>query len=220
MRGSSVRWSANSSGPSSLRPHPPSWRRDQVAGGTVHPLTAAADDEVVDPARFRSAMGAFATGVTVVTVRAHGGDLYGMTVNAFSSVSLEPPLVLVCLSGAGRGQELVADAAAFTVNVLAESQHELSRWFANRQRPEDASMFDGIPVGTGATGCPVLLEAAASFDCRLHRVVEAGDHVIVIGEVAALRHRPELEPLLFHAGTYASLAADPADARRAQLRVV
>lgn len=186
----------------------------------MHSSTAAADDEVVDPADFRSAMGAFATGVTVVTVRSPDGELYGMTVNAFSSVSLAPPLVLVCLAGSGRGQELIARAGVFGVNVLAESQQELSRWFASRHRPDDASMFDGIAVEPGATGCPVLLAAAASFDCRVHRVVEAGDHVIVIGQVAALRRRPELGPLVFHAGGYRSLTTEPTASGRAQLRAV
>jgi flavin reductase (DIM6/NTAB) family NADH-FMN oxidoreductase RutF len=183
-------------------------------------LTAQPDDAMVDPARFRSAMGAFATGVTVVTVRSRDGELYGMTVNAFSSVSLDPPLVLVCLAGSGRGQELIARAGVFGVNVLAESQQELSRWFADRQRPDDASMFDGIAVGSGATGCPVLLEAAASLDCRVDRVVPAGDHVVVIGQVAALRHRPDEGPLVFHAGRYRALDAEPPASGRAQLRVV
>ena len=177
-------------------------------------------DEVVDPARFRSAMGAFATGVTVVTVRSPDGELYGMTVNAFSSVSLDPPLVLVCLADSGRGQELIARAGVLSVNVLAERQQELSRWFASRQRPDDASMFDGIAVGTGATGCPILLEAAASFDCRVDRVVPAGDHVVVIGEVAALRHRLGDRPLVFHAGGYRSLTTEPPASSHAQLRVV
>ena len=181
-------------------------------------LAAAADDEGVDPARFRTAMGAFATGVTVVTVRSPDGELYGMTVNAFSSVSLAPPLVLVCLGAPGRGQELVERAGVFSVNVLAESQQDVSRWFAGRRRPDDARMFDGIAVGTGATGCPVLLEAAASYDCRVDRVVAAGDHVIVIGEVAALRHAPEVQPLVFHDGGYRGLAEEPSS--RARLRVV
>lgn len=181
-------------------------------------LTAAAGEQAVDPARFRTAMGAFATGVTVVTVRTPDGELYGMTVNAFTSVSLDPPLVLVCLAAPGRGQELIARAGVFSVNVLAESQQDVSRWFAGRRRPDDASMFDGIAVGTGVTGCPVLVEAAASLDCRVDRVVAAGDHVIVIGEVAALRHVPEVEPLVFHNGGYRSLESLPSG--RVELRVV
>src|SRR5204863_9679295 len=130
--------------------------------------------------------------------------------------SPDPPLVLVCLAGSGRGQELIARAGVFGVNVLADSQQELSRWFAKGQRPDDASMFDGIAVGSGTTGCPVLLDAAASFDCRVDRVVTAGDHVIVIGQVAALRHRPDEGPLVFHAGQYRSLDAKPAAPGRAQ----
>jgi flavin reductase (DIM6/NTAB) family NADH-FMN oxidoreductase RutF len=186
----------------------------------VPSVPAALDDDSVDPADFRSAMGAFATGVTVVTVGLPDGDRYGMTVNAFSSVSLDPPLVLVCLAGSGRGQQLIDRAGVFSVNVLAESQQELSRWFADRRRPEDASMFDAVAVGTGVTGCPVLLGAAASFDCRVDRIVAAGDHGIVIGEVAALRQRPGAAPLVFHAGGYRSLEAESPRPGRGQLRVV
>jgi flavin reductase (DIM6/NTAB) family NADH-FMN oxidoreductase RutF len=178
---------------------------------TVHALT-----EGIDCARFRSAMGAFATGVTVVAVRDRDGGMYGMTVNSFASVSLDPPLVLVCLADAGRGQELVRAAGVFSVNVLAESQRDLSRWFADRRRPTDTSMFDGVPLTTGVTGCPLLDEAAATFDCRVHRIVPAGDHVIVLGEVLALTHDPASAPLVFHGGGYGSLTAEG----RTQLRAV
>lgn len=174
----------------------------------------------VDTSCFRSAMSAFPTGVTVVTVGTRDGGRYGMTVNAFSSVSLDPPLVLICLTRAGRGHDLVRDAGVFSVNVLAEDQQDLSRWFADRNRPMDARMFAGIAVRPGSTGCPILAEAAASFDCRVHRLVDAGDHVIVLGQVLALRHRPERSPLVFHAGGYGELAADPAAAGNARLRAV
>ncbi len=175
----------------------------------------------VDPARFRRAMGAFATGVTVVTVRRDGdsgGALHGMTVNAFSSVSLDPTLLLVCLGTSGRGHELIDAAGAFCVNVLADDQQHLSRWFADRHRPADSSMFDGVPFTIGATGCPVILGAAASFDCRVHQLVPAGDHVIVIGEVVSLTHRDAAEPLVFHAGGYRALSDD--ERTRPQLRAV
>ena len=173
----------------------------------------------VDPGCFRSAMGAFPTGVTVVTVGSPDGDRYGMTVNAFASVSLDPPLVLVCLARPGRGHDLVRDVGAFSVNVLAEDQQDLSRRFADRRRPPDATMFIGIEVRLGSTGCPILPGAAASFDCRVHRLVDAGDHFVVLGEVVALRHGSERAPLVFHAGGYGELA-EPAAADRARLRAV
>jgi flavin reductase (DIM6/NTAB) family NADH-FMN oxidoreductase RutF len=167
--------------------------------------------EALDVSAFRNAMGSFPTGVTVVTVASDDGGVYGMTVNSFSSVSLDPMLVLVCLNETSRGVGLIERAGAFAVNVLSAGQQDLSRWFANRHRPPGPAMFDGVPFEPGATGCPVLAGAAASFDCRLGQSHRAGDHLILLGEVVALVHRPHLEPLVFHAGTYKSLpAGDPA----------
>lgn len=159
----------------------------------------------VDVSVFRKAMGSFPTGVTVVTVACDDGDMHGMTVNSFSSVSLDPMLVLVCLSETSRGVGLIERAEAFVVNVLSAGQQDISRWFANRDRPAGSAMFDGVPFEPGATGCPVLAGATASFDCRVRQSHRAGDHLIVLGEVVALVHRPQLEPLTFHAGTYKSL---------------
>lgn len=171
------------------------------AGEAGHALPASS----VDVSTFRTAMGSFPTGVTVVTVASDDGSVYGVTVNSFSSVSLDPILVLVCLSQTSRGVGLIERAETFVVNVLSAGQQDLSRWFANRYRPADSAMFDGVPFEPGTTGCPVLADAAVSFECRLAQTHRAGDHVIVLGEVVALVHRPELEPLIFHAGTYKSL---------------
>jgi len=158
-----------------------------------------------DVSAFRKAMGSFPTGVTVVTVASGDGTMHGMTVNSFSSVSLDPMLVLVCLNEASRAVGLIERAGAFGVNVLSAGQRDISSWFANRHRPAGSAMFDGVPLEPGATGCPVLAGAAASFGCRLRQSYRAGDHVIVLGEVVELVHRPELEPLIFHAGTYKSV---------------
>jgi flavin reductase len=128
-----------------------------------------------------------------------------MTVNSFCSVSLDPMLVLVCLNEASRGVGLIERAGAFAVNVLSAGQQDLSRWFASPHRPAGPAMFDGVPAEPGPTGSPVLAGAAAWFDCRLRQTHRAGDHLIVLGEVVALVHRPQLEPLIFHAGTYKSL---------------
>ena len=172
-----------------------------------------------DVSTFRAAMGSFPTGVTVVTVASGDGTMHGMTVNSFSSVSLDPMLVLVCLNEASRCAGLIERACAFAVNVLSAGQQDVSAWFAARHRPSGSRMFDGVPFESGVTGCPILDEATASFDCRLRQLHRAGDHLIALGEVVALMHRPHLEPLIFHAGTYKSLeresrSAGPTAARR------
>jgi flavin reductase (DIM6/NTAB) family NADH-FMN oxidoreductase RutF len=168
----------------------------------------------VDVRAFRRAMGSFPTGVTVVTVASGDGSLHGMTVNSFSSVSLDPTLVLVCLNETSRSVGLIECAGAFVVNVLSAGQQDISRWFANPYRPAGSTMFDGVPFEPGVTGCPVLVDATASFDCRLRQSHRAGDHLILLGEVVALVHRPQLEPLIFHAGSYKSLAhMSPSSAR-------
>jgi flavin reductase (DIM6/NTAB) family NADH-FMN oxidoreductase RutF len=160
------------------------------------------------PGSFRSAMGSFATGVTIVTAASPNGNIHGLTVNSFTSVALDPALVLVCLNEASRGLALIERSAAFAVNVLSAGQPHVSRWFASRRRPADSTMFDGVPFELSAGGCPVLLEAAAWFDCRLRQLHRVGDHLIVLGEVVALGHRPELAPLIFHAGKYKPLARE------------
>ena len=172
-----------------------------------------------DVSAFRKAMGSFPTGVTVVTVASDDGDMHGVTVNSFSSVSLDPMLGSVCLSQARRGFGLIERAGAFAVNVLAAGQQDVSRWFADRHRPVGSTMFDDVPYERGITGCPVLTGAAASFDCRLRQYHRAGDHLIVLGEVVALVHRPQLESLIFYAGTYKALEHEPTS-QVAQLHVV
>jgi (E)-2-((N-methylformamido)methylene)succinate hydrolase len=189
-------------------------------GVSVSSLHTTAPADQIDAVAFRGAMGSFVTGVTVVTVRCVDGDLHGMTVNSFSSVSLDPMLVLVCLAGSSRGLDLIDDAGVFGVNVLSRGQEGVSRWFANRHRPADSTMFEGLAIDLGATGCPTLRDAAAAFDCRVHRLVLAGDHVIVVGEVVSLTHRPELAPLVFYAGGYRPLGLEPAAPSRAPLHVV
>jgi flavin reductase (DIM6/NTAB) family NADH-FMN oxidoreductase RutF len=191
-----------------------------MTGPAVTSALAAAARHAVpvsgaDVSAFRKAMGSFPTGVTVVTVASHDGNMHGMTVNSFSSVSLDPMLVLVCLNETSRGLGLIERAGAFVVNVLSAGQQDVSRWFADRHRPAGSIMFDGVPFEPGATGCPVLADATASFDCRLRQSHRAGDHVVILGEVIALVHRPHLEPLIFHAGMYKSLGQEPVLADRA-----
>lgn len=153
---------------------------------------------------FRSALGAFATGVTVVTTMSDGHG-YGMTVNAFSSVSLDPPLVLVCAISGTTGSEEIDRNGRFAVNILAVDQEPLSRYFSSRDRPRGRDAFRDVDHRIGVGGSPLLDGVAAYLDCRLASSHTAGDHEIFIGEVLDLGVDSEAEPLLFHGGGYCLL---------------
>ena len=157
--------------------------------------------QAFDKQDFRKVLGSFATGVTVVTTRTPG-PAYGMTANAFSSVSLDPALVLVCASNRAEGREWIERNRAFAVNILAAEQEEISNFFASPDRPRDSMAFQHIPYTVGPSGSPIFDGVHGYLDCRLHTAHEAGDHVIFIGEVLALGSDPEVEPLLFHSGRY------------------
>jgi flavin reductase (DIM6/NTAB) family NADH-FMN oxidoreductase RutF len=165
--------------------------------------------EAFSSSDFRSVLGAFATGVTVIT---SSGDehehAHGMTANAFSSLSLDPPLVLICVISGTAGAESIEHNRAFAVNILGAHQEPLSRYFSSRDRPHGRAVFDEIPHSTAATGCPILEGSVAHLDCRLAATHEAGDHVIFIGEVLSIGVDPDVEPLLFHQGRYAKVAGD------------
>jgi flavin reductase len=152
-------------------------------------------------ADFRNALGAFATGVTIVTTRGEEHP-YGMTANAFSSVSLDPPLVLVCVKAFSEGADLIRENGIFAVNILAAEQEPLSRYFASKDRPRGRDAFADIAHKTAASGSPVLDGSVGYLDCKLHTSHDAGDHVICIGEVLALDFSHETAPLLFHGGGY------------------
>jgi 3,4-dihydroxy-2-butanone 4-phosphate synthase len=152
----------------------------------------------------RRALGVFATGVTVVTTRGAAGD-YGMTVNSFTSVSLDPPLILVCVGQDSPGRTAIAANGVFAVNVLSAAQEGLSRRFAGRDRARGTENFAGIDHGLARTGSPVLTGAVAHLDCRVVTTHDAGDHVIFVGEVLEFRRDASLPPLLFHGGRYHAL---------------
>lgn len=153
----------------------------------------------VEPESFRRALRRFATGVTVVTVD-HDGELHGMTASSFASVSLEPPLILVCLDRTSRTRALILEKGSFAVNVLADDQETVSRSFSRRgMKP-----FDELPHRAGATGNPLLDGAIAWIECRLDQMVEAGDHDIFVGEVLASQDH-EGTPLLYYDQAYRSL---------------
>ena len=150
---------------------------------------------------FRSTVGAFATGVTVVTTRGEE-HAYGMTANAFSSVSLDPPLILVCVINPSEGAEHITRNGVFAVNILAVDQEPMSRYFASRDRPKGLDAFRDVPHRIAASGSPILDGVAAFMDCRVHAMHEAGDHLIFIGEVLELDVQDSGTPLVFHGGGY------------------
>jgi flavin reductase (DIM6/NTAB) family NADH-FMN oxidoreductase RutF len=155
---------------------------------------------------FRSTVGAFATGVTVVTTRGEE-HAYGMTANAFSSVSLDPPLILVCVINPSEGADHITRNGVFAVNILSVDQEPLSRYFASRDRPRGLDAFRDVPHRLGASGSPILEGAAAFMDCSVHAMHEAGDHLIFIGEVLELDVQDDGTPLVFHGGGYRLLEA-------------
>lgn len=156
---------------------------------------------------FRNALGTFATGVTVITTRSEV-EPYGMTANAFSSVSLDPPLVLVCVVNATTGCDSISRNGIFAVNILAADQEPLSRYFASRDRPRGANAFAEVAHQNGVTGSPLLDGAAAYLDCRLAGEHPGGDHTIFVGEVLDLNVPANVEPLLFVGGRYRTLRGE------------
>lgn len=149
------------------------------------------------PDLLRRAMGRFATGITVVTTQAMDGRLEGITANSFSTVSLDPPLVLWSLARRARSFASFADASHFAVNVLGAGQVALSRHFS----APNTDKLGGIDHHIGHGGCPVLTGVLAHFECCRESVIDGGDHVIFIGRVLRASFR-DGEPLLYASGRY------------------
>jgi flavin reductase (DIM6/NTAB) family NADH-FMN oxidoreductase RutF len=154
----------------------------------------------VDSAAFRHACGKFATGITIVTVIGPDGLPHGMTVNSFTSVSLEPPLVLVCIDRKATILPKLQAARYFGINVLSESQQDLSAQFARR----GMDRFEAVPWFPGELSVPLLDGALAQYECSVNSVTEGGDHLIFIGEVQHLQCFAG-RPLLYYASGYATL---------------
>jgi flavin reductase (DIM6/NTAB) family NADH-FMN oxidoreductase RutF len=153
-----------------------------------------------DPLRLRSALGSYATGVTVITATARG-QTAGVTVNSFSSVSLDPPLVLWSLALTSGSLSIFEEASHFAVNVLGEGQAELAYQFTRK----GIDRFAGVSLVEGIGGAPILTDAVASFQCRRAHRYAGGDHVIYLGHVEYFGHEPDRRPLLFHAGRMARI---------------
>lgn len=164
-------------------------------------MTHAAETRV---RQFRSALGAFATGVTIVTTRTRTGVDVGLTANSFNSVSLDPPMVLWSLAKSSQSLPAFLESSYFAVHVLAAPQEALSHVFATR----GAEKFAGLALERGRGDIPLLDGCSARFQCRTAVKYEGGDHVVFIGEVEAFENfdRP---PLLFHGGRYAAAVARP-----------
>ncbi|MDL4777347.1 MULTISPECIES: flavin reductase family protein [Thermomonosporaceae] len=171
---------------------------------TVQPQPAP---EIADTRFLRRALGAFATGVTVVTI---GGESpHAMTANAFSSVSLDPPLVLICVDHSAIMHRGLDTARCFGVSVLAEHQEGVARHFADRRRPLGTAQFEGVDCVPGRlTGVPMIGGALAGFECEVWRRHDAGDHTIFLGRLLSAERSEEDEGLLFFDGGFRRLVPE------------
>jgi flavin reductase (DIM6/NTAB) family NADH-FMN oxidoreductase RutF len=158
---------------------------------------AAGDPAAGDPAEFRRVLGHFATGVTVVTSRDEAGPV-GLAVNSFTSVSLDPPLVAICVNRASTTWPRIRATGRFTVNVLAADQEGVSRRFAST----GGERFEGIGWRPSPAGSPLLEGSLAWIDATVEAEHDAGDHILVVGRVAALDVVREGAPLVFYRGGY------------------
>ncbi|PZQ02294.1 MAG: flavin reductase [Variovorax paradoxus] len=157
-----------------------------------------------DARDLRRVLGTFVTGVTVVTTADGEGRRFGLTANSFSSVSLDPPLILWSQANKAPSHEAFYDATHFAINILAEDQIELSNRFATSAKDK----FDGLPLDEGVAGVPLLRGCSAWLECKTVQRLPGGDHTIYVGEICALR-QTERRPLVFGGGQY--LVADPHD---------
>lgn len=169
------------------------------------PVPAA---DAVDPRALRNAIGHFATGVTVVTALDGGGHPFGTTANAVSSLSLDPPLVLICLKQGSETLAALTASGSFAINVLRDDQQDLAHRFAGKAA---ADTWAGVDHEPGLVGAPRLAGALATLECTLHDVADGGDHRIVVGRVLAVEHPDDhVSPLVFYRGGFAALPAPPA----------
>lgn len=156
----------------------------------------------IDKELFKQALGAWASGVTIVTTR-NESDVFGMTASAFSSVSMEPPLVLVCINKSANTCPVIPQAGFFAVNILEAGQEEKSNQFASWKHRD--SRWQDLAHHKGSTGAPLLDESLASLDCRLANSVEAGSHILYIGEVVHAEINSGT-PLMYYKGAYRGFA--------------
>jgi flavin reductase (DIM6/NTAB) family NADH-FMN oxidoreductase RutF len=162
------------------------------------------NSEPITEQTMRKMRGLFAGGVTVVTT-VHKGQLRGITVSAFSAVSLHPPLVLICLANESESKDWIAESGIFAVNILSDEQEFLSERFAARA-PIVNARFDGVPYHAAITGSPILADSLVWYDCRVEAKHDGGDHTIFIGRVEALGFGAEgKQPLVYFANRYVEI---------------
>jgi len=154
-----------------------------------------------DPRTLRDALGTFATGVTAVTTSSPDGTPIGLTANSFTSVSLDPPLLLVCLARNATTTKVMEHAEHFAVNVLHIGQQETSNLFAT----QGEDRFAQTEYETSEHSVPIIRNSLASFECRKHAEHDGGDHIILVGEVVRVRYAPQRDPLLYFRGKYRKL---------------
>lgn len=156
-----------------------------------------------DTRKLRDTFGRFATGVTVVSTVNGSGEFFGLTANSFTSLSLEPPLVLFCLDYQALSFDAFRETSHFVVNVLGEDQEELSAHFAR----SSVDKWNGVDYETWKTGCPVLPESLAVLECLTVARHEGGDHLIIIGQVERIRYdESDTKPLLYYKGRYGAIS--------------
>jgi flavin reductase (DIM6/NTAB) family NADH-FMN oxidoreductase RutF len=155
----------------------------------------------IDPRELRNVMGHFATGVTIITTKDVSGKPFGLTANAFSSLSLDPPLVLICVDKKVDCYACFDQSRVFVVNILSEGQDQLSTRFATK----GIEKFEGIAVRQGNLGVPLLEGAVAHIECTLTSAYEGGDHTIYVGEIQSVAASGD-RPLLFFKGKYSRLS--------------
>jgi flavin reductase (DIM6/NTAB) family NADH-FMN oxidoreductase RutF len=149
----------------------------------------------IDDAQFKLALSHFASGVTVVTTE-HEGKRYGMTVASFASLSLHPPLVLVCVEKSVKTHDAIAASGKFAVNILAQEQTDISAKFASRSDDK----FAGVDVTAGELGVPLIANSLTTLECALRETLPGGDHTIYVGEVVDARTREGIPLLYFRSG--------------------
>ena len=157
-----------------------------------------------DPRTLRDALGCFATGVTVVTCLNANGEPAGLTVNSFTSVSLDPPLLLVCIKKDAASAGPLTSAGNFAINVLQTGQQPASIRFSTR----DQDRFGATPWSCGEAGAPILKDSLGVFECERYAVYDGGDHHILVGRVIKASFDASLDPLLYFRGKYRRLHFD------------
>jgi flavin reductase (DIM6/NTAB) family NADH-FMN oxidoreductase RutF len=168
-----------------------------VIGGNMIPSLSSINQEqprLVDRERFRSVMSRFASGVSIITTRDEGID-YGLTASAVTSLSLDPPMLLICVNKASNTQKAIAEAQVFAVNILRENQSELARRFAG-SHPDK---FAGMSISYGELGVPLLDDMLATIECRVTEIVSGGTHSIFLAEVQTAQ-AAEGMPLTYYRG--------------------